>query len=377
MNNSRSVYSSYFKDNYSLLNYTKLNSFLFSNKTQFEKNFNFFINSVYEEQETQLKKSLFEEICENNYYVKEINKDKNFGFSKSNLPYIIIPFLSILLNIIVLRIFLKNIYKIDIFKYFKPNHDSDENTKNELFLKKLTFEEQLNLNENNLKDGLVEKKVTSKRFEDLENRIRTNSRFSVKPQLKSSKSSDDSINSSSLEKMQFCLTIFELIGSIFSLYISFTFKKASTLHDKCIQCFFVSIITIFLQNTTFCFFGCILHNLSLILENPIQERSHAKRIRFYIYLSFVVAVAFTYLVIQTNIYGVSPMLTCYIKYTFNSAGTVVGFYLTLLIPFFYCFVCLYYFFTIFKKQKVLTVNEVRTSTLKLLFLALLYILFYF
>lgn len=266
-------------------------------------------------------------LCDTNYNVKEEIKEYGFGFSKNIAPYIIIPIISILLNLSAIFTFIKK-------HWYKKGSDIDDDSASNT--------PELN------------KKLTSVTKE-------TPSEYKI----------------SSLELSLFFLTILELFMAVFWLSGSFIFQQAKDLQDKCITCFFFSILTIFFQTLDWCNFACILHNLKTILEFPLEERNFKKRLKFYVLNSFIVSGGYTLMVILTNLYGVSPMLTCFIRNNNFSEDRLIGLIITLIIPIFYIIFCIYLFIYIFRIKSIREIREVKTSTIKLLFLAFLYILFYF
>lgn len=301
--------------------------------------------------------SYWDNLCNVNYGIPNwIEPDRNFGYSKTMIPYVVIPVLSLILNTIVIVTSIRKFYcsKNKVYPSKSITQDLYLPNMNEKLMK-----QEINLNRNN--SNLSGLKNTLEQYED-----------------QSTVNEENETPTSSLEKMLFLLTLVETGMAVFWLTMSLIFKKATDLHDKCSVCFAFSLLTIFLQTFDWCFFACILHNLKVILESPLEEKNFRKRLRLYLLLPIGVASGFTFMVIQTNIVGRSPMLTCFINNYFDDdPGKLVGLYCTLTLPFIYVVWCIYTFVNIFKKRKIQNIREVKISTIKLLILSLLYIIFYF
>lgn len=281
-------------------------------------------------------KTFWQDLCDNNYGVSQLSDPSlNFGYSNSKIPYYIVPIISLILNFFAIYTTIKKAYSKS------PRNNSVDLTRDNL--QKLRSED------------------TISRASFIENNAEE------KPK-----------GLSSLEKMLFALTFLESIVALAWLFSNILFNSAEDMHKKCYQCFTISVITTVFQTFDWCFFACVLHNLKTILDSPIEEGNLNKRLKYYIIISIAISAGFTFMVIQTNIYGISPMLTCFIKNSFaDEPGKIVGLYLTLSLPFLYVFWCIYTFISIFKKRKINRDRQVKISTIKLLIYSLLYIIFYF
>lgn len=206
---------------------------------------------------------------------------------------------------------------------------------------------------------------------------RVSSNYNLATILMDEQEAESSCGSVSSEKMIFFITIIETIIALSWILNMAFFSEAKYLESRCMLCFFYSHITIFLQVFDWCFFACCLYNLKSVIENPIIERTFHKRIKFFFIVSIIIASAFTFIVFMSGIYGVSPMLTCFIKNRFNEPSKSAAVYVVLSFPLVYIVFYIYIFFSLFKLRKLIILPEVKLVTVKLLLYSILYILFYF
>lgn len=112
--------------------------------------------------------------------------------------------------------------------------------------------------------------------------------------------------------MMVYLTMLETIISSYWLTNTIFFKKVIELGDvnnKCKECFFSSIFSIFFQNLDWMFFQCTLYNLYKFFQDPAHEKSgYAYKFKWYVFISFSVSLLYTYFVLIAEIFGLSVKL---------------------------------------------------------------------
>lgn len=87
---------------------------------------------------------------------------------------------------------------------------------------------------------------------------------------------------------------------------------------NCEMCFALSLYGIFTYSFTWTYLTFTLQNLKVVLTDPIKGilKPHL-RLLFYTIFSFVIAALITLLSFMIDVYGISPMLTCFVRTEFH------------------------------------------------------------
>jgi len=105
--------------------------------------------------------------------------------------------------------------------------------------------------------------------------------------------------------MLFGLTIIETLISGYWLLTGLIFYHVGEIAERCLECFFISLIYIFIQTFDWAFFMCSLHNLVQMVSDPFKQFAFAKRLRYYVIISLTVSGIYLYLILATGTFGLS------------------------------------------------------------------------
>lgn len=178
-----------------------------------------------------------------------------------------------------------------------------------------------------------------------------------------------------LDKMILSNVIIQTISSINWIVNYLLFKQPKDIQANCYLCYFFSICNVFITSFDWIFFGCSLWNLKNILQNPFENIKFKTKLFYSLLISFFGAFMYSLHLLLTNNYGVSPILTCFIKNKFDDKFTI-PLYVAILLPIIYFIVCLYICEKIFKLKKLISNVELKTNTIKLMIYALVYFVLY-
>lgn len=194
----------------------------------------------------------------------------------------------------------------------------------------------------------------------------------------SEEESIEKIKATSMDKLILVLAIIETIISILWIVNIAIFEEASQMQEKFRTCFFYSLITVFMQGFDWTFFMLCLYNFLRVIENPIEEFAVSKRIKFYFLICLVCSSVFTAIVYLSQSFGVSPMLTCFIRNnTDNESAKKIGIHVVMAIPLLYMVYISYLLLMIYRKRTLVTSLEMKISFYKMVMYTLLYMIFYF
>ena len=105
--------------------------------------------------------------------------------------------------------------------------------------------------------------------------------------------------------MLFCITIFELLLSIYWLISAVFFYSAGQIKVNCITGFVFTLFTVFIQVFEWVFFAFSLDNLLRLAIDPIAELAFKNRFKIYLISASVLAVVFTFTVFNSGVFGIS------------------------------------------------------------------------
>lgn len=318
-------------------------------------------------------------------------------------PYFSVPILSIFINTILIFFYIKRIYNkheklknqtknVDNKSYSDNNNSAYENLKFNLssyFLEddnKILVLNPLN-NSNKLKAITKDDNSNLEILNSKNNNMNQESlkELSIKNNKDNKSITEDNFvlykasnPASSLDKMLFLWTVIGCIIAISWLINIILFPKARLLKTRCVTCFFYSLITIFLFVFEWTFFVCCMINFRSVILNPMDERSFASRLKLYVFSCLIVSLVYTTTVFLSGIYGVSPMLTCFIKNNYvNDATKINATYFILGVPIIYIIYFIYIFINIFRLRKIIVNIDVKISAYKLLIYGIILIISYF
>lgn len=292
-------------------------------------------------------KSYFEKMCYENYGTLNLlysaNDNLKIGFSLQNWPFFLISSTALVVNIFIIIVTIRS--------NIKKNQNDDK--KEKLLKRNSTINSEEDLNEDENDSFKTNKEIEEMNKKQLGSKIK------------------------SLDKMLFLITIIETFIAFFWLLFVSIFNSIESLHKNCQICFSFSIITIFLQWFDWIFFACCLYNLLYVIKNPIGEMDVKKRLIVYIIISLTFSGSYLIMVLFSQIQGISPMLTCFIKNTFNDPSKEIPLYISLILPFIYISICFLLLSQIIRSRKLVISIELKEASIKLLIISILYTIFYF
>ncbi len=105
--------------------------------------------------------------------------------------------------------------------------------------------------------------------------------------------------------MLFGLTLIESFISIYWLLTGSIFFKVGQISNRCMECFFLSLVYIFIQTFDWAFFMCSLHNLVQMVSDPFKQFAFDKRLKLYIIFSLSMSTIYLYMILATGTFGLS------------------------------------------------------------------------
>lgn len=387
----------------------------YQSNSNFPDTKNYFSNNFASSDENSTIDKYFKQLCDVNYSIPDwIDGNTLFGYARSIIPFIIIPVVSILLNLIAIYASYKNIKKIknkivtsikkrgsrfSICSIYSVDNEFEAELENK---NKENTDSNLISNYNNLlisfknKISSSEKNISklnlSNSNENNNNKIDENNEDiynNLRKKYSRSIISSDNVDnmedielqtlqpSSSVEKMLFILIIFQCFQMIFITIRRLLLRKVSDIHNKCGICFCVSIVSVSCQIFQFGYFCCLLHNIYLIINQPFKENEFNYRIKRYFFYLIILVGAYILMLFQFSLFGRSPILSCSMRNDFtDKPEKILGLYLILSFPIGFFFAYSYFFLKIFSKRQFYVFNEIKVISIKIFVYLLIMVLFY-
>lgn len=287
--------------------------------------------------------------CPNNFLlVNQFNTTEhlsyNIGYSDNTFHFIVPSSMAIILLL------------LNIFTYFKVKSETENEQKKIESIRRHSFLSTCAEN-----DDLS---LLTNRNSSVLNKVFINNQADLSKKMKSSM------------KIQLILVILDIfITTILLINIIFMSNTESICKNH-ILCTIISLSFIFFVSfQNFFFSNCIL-NFKQSIENPVLEYQKLK-IKLSLIYSLVYSIIITTLVYFFKLFGISPMVTCFlfIEMT-NFNGFLIEFFF-LILPFIWFLFNFYCFHQIYKCRKTFQLFCQKSSVIKLYVLTIIQSLFYF
>ena len=120
---------------------------------------------------------------------------------------------------------------------------------------------------------------------------------------------------SAIEIILCTVSCIETFISICWLLNNLLMNNTQNMYDHCFACTFIAYFEIFLYLFDWIFLSFLLYQMKRFLEKPEEIKESGKKFIKYIILCFIIALFSLIFSISSKIGGVSPLLTCFYKYS--------------------------------------------------------------